>query len=67
MDRVAIEELFTFTDYSWGEYERVIRPHGDEIFDGARARLGVARPPRRVGTHGVGVRPLVGGSGPNDR
>ena len=31
MDRAAIEELFTFTDYSWREYERVIRPHGDDI------------------------------------
>ena len=30
MDRAAIEELFTFTDYSWGEYEHVIRPLGDE-------------------------------------
>ena len=30
MDRAAIEELFTFTDYSWREYERAIRPHGDE-------------------------------------
>lgn len=29
MDRTAIEELWTFTDYSWGEYERAIRPHGD--------------------------------------
>ncbi|MBA3363912.1 MAG: DinB family protein [Actinobacteria bacterium] len=30
MDRAAIEELFAFTDYSWCEYERVLRPHGDE-------------------------------------
>ena len=30
MDRAAIEELFVFTDYSWREYERVIRPLGDE-------------------------------------
>ena len=30
MDRAAIEELFTFTDYGWREYERAIRPHGDE-------------------------------------
>jgi len=29
MDRMAIEELFTFTDYSWGEHERVIRALGD--------------------------------------
>ena len=29
MDRVAIEELLTFTDYSWGEHDRVIRPLGD--------------------------------------
>jgi uncharacterized damage-inducible protein DinB len=28
MDRAAIEELFTFTDYSWREYERAIRPLG---------------------------------------
>jgi uncharacterized damage-inducible protein DinB len=31
MDRAAIEELFTFTDYSWREYEHVIRPLGDEV------------------------------------
>jgi len=31
MDRIAIEELFAFTDYSWREYERVIRPLGDEL------------------------------------
>jgi uncharacterized damage-inducible protein DinB len=31
MDRTAIEELFTFTDYSWREYERTIRPHGVEL------------------------------------
>jgi uncharacterized damage-inducible protein DinB len=30
MDRAAIEKLFTFTDYSWHEHERVIRPLGDE-------------------------------------
>ena len=30
MDRAAIEELFTFTDYSWLEYERLIRPLGDQ-------------------------------------
>src|SRR5206468_2136709 len=29
MDRAAIEELFTFTEYSWREHEHVIRPHGD--------------------------------------
>jgi len=29
MDRVAIEGLLTFTDYSWGEHDRVIRPLGD--------------------------------------
>ncbi len=29
MDRPAIEELFTFTDYAWREYARVIRPLGD--------------------------------------
>jgi uncharacterized damage-inducible protein DinB len=29
MDRAAIEELFTFTEYSWREHEQVIRPHGD--------------------------------------
>jgi uncharacterized damage-inducible protein DinB len=31
MDRVAIEELFTFTDYSWREYEDLIRPLGDQV------------------------------------
>jgi uncharacterized damage-inducible protein DinB len=31
MDRAAIEELFTFTDYGWGTYERLIRPLGDEV------------------------------------
>ena len=30
MDRAAIEELFTFTDYSWREYYRAIRPLGDD-------------------------------------
>src|SRR6266545_3445339 len=30
MDRAAIEELFAFTDYSWREHERTIRPLGDE-------------------------------------
>ena len=29
MDRAAIQELFTFTDYSWGEHESVIRTLGD--------------------------------------
>jgi uncharacterized damage-inducible protein DinB len=31
MDRAAIEALFAFTDYSWREHERVIRPLGDEV------------------------------------
>jgi uncharacterized damage-inducible protein DinB len=31
MDRAAIEELFAFTDYSWREYEAVIRPLGDDV------------------------------------
>lgn len=31
MDRDAIEKLFTFTEYSWREYEHVIRPLGDEL------------------------------------
>jgi hypothetical protein len=26
MDRAAIDELFTFTDYSWRAHEDVIRP-----------------------------------------
>lgn len=30
MDRAALEELFTFTDYSWRQHEEVIRPLGDE-------------------------------------
>src|SRR5207253_1085513 len=29
MDRATIEELFTFTEYSWREHEGVIRPLGD--------------------------------------
>jgi uncharacterized damage-inducible protein DinB len=29
MDRAAIEELFTFTEYSWGEHQNLIRPLGD--------------------------------------
>jgi uncharacterized damage-inducible protein DinB len=29
MERAAIGELFTFTEYSWREHEHVIRPHGD--------------------------------------
>ena len=29
MDRAAVEELFTFTDYSWREHEQLIRPLGD--------------------------------------
>ncbi len=31
MDRAAIEELFVFTDYSWLEHERTIRPLGDQV------------------------------------
>jgi uncharacterized damage-inducible protein DinB len=31
MDRAAIEELFAFTEYSWREHERAIRPLGDEV------------------------------------
>src|SRR6266496_93271 len=31
MDRAAIEELFAFTDYSWREHERTIRPLGDDV------------------------------------
>jgi uncharacterized damage-inducible protein DinB len=31
MDRAAVEELFTFTEYSWREYEGVIRPLGDDL------------------------------------
>lgn len=31
MDRAAVEELFAFTDYSWREYERAIRPLGDDV------------------------------------
>ncbi len=30
MDRIAIQDLFAFTDYSWGEYERSIRTLGDD-------------------------------------
>jgi hypothetical protein len=29
MDRTAIQELFTFTNYSWREHKRLIRPLGD--------------------------------------
>ena len=31
MDRDAIESLFTFTEYSWREHERAIRPLGDDV------------------------------------
>jgi uncharacterized damage-inducible protein DinB len=31
MDRAAIEALFTFTEYSWREHDRVLRPLGDEV------------------------------------
>ncbi len=31
MDRIAIQELFAFTDYSWRAYEGVIRGLGDEV------------------------------------
>ena len=31
MDRAAIEELLAFTDYSWREHERAIRPLGDNV------------------------------------
>jgi uncharacterized damage-inducible protein DinB len=31
MERPAIEELFAFTDYTWSEYERALRPLGDEL------------------------------------
>lgn len=31
MDRIAIQELFAFTDYCWRAYEDVIRPLGDEF------------------------------------
>jgi uncharacterized damage-inducible protein DinB len=31
MDRAAVEELFSFTDYAWRRYENVLRPLGDEV------------------------------------
>ena len=31
MNRAAIEELFAFTDYSRGVYERLIHPLGDDV------------------------------------
>jgi uncharacterized damage-inducible protein DinB len=31
VDRTAVEELFTFTEYSWRTYENVIRPLGDDV------------------------------------
>ena len=31
MDRAAIEELLTFTEYSWRAHVRVIRPLGDQM------------------------------------
>lgn len=31
MDRTAVEELFHFTDFSWGTYQDLIRPLGDEV------------------------------------
>ena len=30
MNRAGIEELFTFTDYSWCQYAEAVRPLGDE-------------------------------------
>jgi uncharacterized damage-inducible protein DinB len=31
MDRAAIEELWSFTEYSWHEHEETIRPLGDDL------------------------------------
>jgi uncharacterized damage-inducible protein DinB len=31
MDRAGIEELFAFTDYSWGEHRKVIGALGDDL------------------------------------
>lgn len=31
MDRRALEELFSFTEYSWREYADAIRPLGEEV------------------------------------
>lgn len=31
MDRAAIEELLTFTDYPWHTYEETVRPLGDDV------------------------------------
>lgn len=31
MDRAAIDALWTFTEYSWREYEETIRPLGDDV------------------------------------
>lgn len=67
MDRAAIEELFAFTDYSWREYERVIRPLGDKVL--TEQAPGSGWPTLRDAlAHMVwGERPLARGSGPHDR
>lgn len=31
VDRKAVEQLWTFTDYSWRTYEEAVRPLGDEM------------------------------------
>jgi hypothetical protein len=31
MDRAAIQELITFTDYAWHTYVETIRPLGDDV------------------------------------
>jgi uncharacterized damage-inducible protein DinB len=31
VNRAAIENLFTFTDYGWRRYEETVRPLGDEV------------------------------------
>jgi hypothetical protein len=67
MDRAAIEELFTFTDYSWREHELVIRPLGDEALTRAGARLRLAGAARCPGAHQLGVHPLARQPGRDDR
>ena len=64
MDRGAIEELWTFTDYSWREYERAIRPWRRNP-DGSGARVRLARTARCVGAYQLGACALARRPGPD--
>jgi hypothetical protein len=67
MDRAAIEELFTFTDYGWREYERAIRPHGDATLIAPAPGSGWPALRDAPRAHQLGVRPLAREPGRNDR